>query len=42
MTTDGLHIPDDVKVEVPEGEWADEDTWIELTNNKGVDPDDEQ
>lgn len=42
MTTDGLRIPDDVKVEVPEGEWADEDTWIELTNNKGVDPNDEQ
>lgn len=41
MTTDGLHIPDEDKVEVPEDEWANEDTWTELTNNKGVDPDEQ-
>lgn len=41
MTTNGVSIPDEEKVEIPADEWADEATWIELTNNKG-DDDDEQ
>ena len=37
MTTNGLHIPDKDKVEIPAGESADEATWIELTNGRGDD-----
>lgn len=42
MPTNGISIPDEDKVEVPEGETATEDTWIELTNGKGDDEDGEQ
>lgn len=38
MTTNGLHIPDDEKVDIPEGEEVDEATWIELTNHRGISP----
>lgn len=41
MTTNGISIPDEDKVEIPADEYANEDTWIELTNQKG-DDDDEQ
>lgn len=39
MTTNGISIPDDDKVAIPEGEEATELTFIELTNNKGDDDD---
>lgn len=37
MTTNGISIPDEDKVMVPEGQEADEATWIELTNQGGED-----
>lgn len=37
MPTNGVSIPDEDKVEVPEDEYADESTWIELTNHRGDD-----
>lgn len=37
MTTNGLHIPDEDKVAIPEGEEATEEMWIELTNQRGDD-----
>lgn len=36
MTTNGLHIPDEDKVEVPEEDHCEE-TWVELTNHRGED-----
>ena len=39
MTTNGVSIPDNEKVEVPDGQEATEATWIELTNHKGDDDD---
>lgn len=42
MTTNGISIPDDAKVEVPLEEAASEETWEELTNNRGEDDDNEQ
>lgn len=41
MPTNGVSIPDKDKVEVPEGQLANEDTWIELTNHKGDDEDEQ-
>lgn len=38
MTTNGVSIPDDEKVPIPEGEYISEDGWIELTNHVGYDP----
>lgn len=37
MTTNGLHIPDEDKVVIPQGEEATEEMWIELTNQRGDD-----
>ncbi len=39
MTTNGISIPDEDKIEVPHGQYANEDTWTELTNQKGDDDD---
>lgn len=39
MTTNGLHIPDTDKIEIPEEDYVTEDTWVELTNHKGDDDD---
>lgn len=41
MTTNGLHIPDEDKVAILEGEEADDVTWIELTNHRGRDPEED-
>lgn len=41
MPTNGVHIPDEDKVEVPAGEEADEATWIELTNHRGLTPEED-
>ncbi len=41
MPTNGISIPDIDKVILTEGEEANEDTWIELTNCKGNEEDDE-
>ncbi len=37
MTTNGISIPDEDKVEIPAGEEMTEEGWIELTNQKGGD-----
>lgn len=44
MPTNGISIPDEDKVDIPDGEEATEDMWVELTNQKGDDEecDDEQ
>lgn len=39
MPTNGISIPDEDKVEIPEGEEATEEMWTELTNQKGDDDD---
>ena len=36
MPTNGISIPDEDKVKVPDGEWADDATWEELTNQRGL------
>lgn len=41
MPTNGLHIPDEDKVKIPEGEEVDEATWIELTNHRGISPEED-
>lgn len=41
MTTNGISILDEDKCVIPEAEEATEEMWIELTNQKG-DDDDEQ
>lgn len=41
MTTNGLHIPDEDKVVIPDGEAVDEATWVELTNHRGEDDEEE-
>lgn len=41
MPTNGVSVPDADKIEVPEGEEATEETWIELTNGKGDDEEEE-
>lgn len=38
MTTNGVSIPDEDKVIVPEDEQIPEEGWIELTNHVGYDP----
>lgn len=40
MPTNGISIPDQDKVQVPEGQKATDATWVELTNHKGDDYDD--
>lgn len=40
MPTNGISIPDEDKVEIPADEWADEATFVELTNQRGDDEDD--
>lgn len=37
MPTNGVSIPDEDKVDIPEGETATEEMWIELTNQRGDD-----
>ena len=37
MPTNGISIPDEDKVEIPDGEEATEEMWVELTNQKGDD-----
>lgn len=37
MPTNGVSIPDNDKVQVPEGEVFVEEAWVELTNQKGDD-----
>lgn len=37
MPTNGISIPDEDKVVIPEGEEANDETFIELTNQKGDD-----
>lgn len=41
MPTNGVHIPDSEKVEILEGEEVDEATWIELTNHRGISPEED-
>lgn len=41
MPTNGVSIPDDEKVEIPEGEEVDEATWVELTNHRGITPEED-
>ncbi|WP_255203063.1 hypothetical protein [Adlercreutzia caecimuris] len=42
MTTNGISIPDEDKVEIPEGEEATEAMWIELTNQRGDEGEDHE
>lgn len=41
MTTNGISIPDEDKIQIPEGETATEEMWIELTNQVGDDEEDD-
>lgn len=41
MPTNGVSIPDDEKVTIPAGEEVDEASWIELTNHRGISPEED-